>query len=234
MELDARTLLEIESFFCQAELTRGLVHEINNSLTGILGLTQLLLHSPHVRAEENRDLKAIEEEVLRSRKIIQSFMDLFQRHQEAEGPLEMHSLLEHLLHPLQNQWQFLHIDLVKEFSPEDLYFRGSLLEWRIVLIGLLLEAVHAVGEKGRVKIVTSKKGVGDTFQIVIQSLETRVLKDMAARPFFSIQSSCQKVVDLGVYLARRAVQQSGGALKVKHPPQGGITISISLPIVTEK
>ena len=233
MELDARTLLEIESFFCQTELTTGLLHEINNSLTGILGFTQLLLHSPHVRAEENRDLKAIEEEVLRSRKMIQSFMDLFQRYQEAEGPVEMHSLLEHLLLPLQNQWQFLHIDLIKEFSPEDLYFRGSLPEWRIVLIGLLLKAVHAAGEKGRLKIITSKKEVGDTFQIVIQSLETRVLK-LATRSFVSVQSSCQEVVDLGVYLARRAAKQSGGALKVEHPRQGGISISISLPIVIEK
>jgi len=233
MELDARTLLEIERSFCQAELTRGLVHEINNSLTGILGCTQLLLHSPHDRDEENRDLKAIEEEVLRSREMIQSFMDLFQRYQETEGPLEMHTLLEHLLLSLQSQWQFLHIDLIREFSPEDLYFQGSLLEWRIVLIGLLLEAVHAAGKKGRLKIITSKKGAGDSFQIVIQSLETKAQKNKAARPCISIssQSSCQKFVDLGGYLAQRAAQKSGGALKVEHPPQGGITISISLPIV---
>ena len=231
MELDARTLLEIERFFCQAELTSGLVHEINNSLTGILGCTQLLLHSPHERDEENRDLKAIEEEVLRSRKMIQSFMDLFQRYQETEGPLEMHSLLEHLLLSLQSQWQFLQIDLIREFSPEDLYFQGSLLEWRIVLIGLLLEAVHAAGKKGRLKIITSKKGAGDSFQIVIQSLETKVQKGKAARACISKQYSCQTFVDLGIYLAQRAAQQSGGALKVEHPPQGGITISISLPIV---
>ena len=231
MELDARKLLEIEGFFCQAELTRGLVHEINNSLTGILGFAQLLLNSPHDRDEENRDLKAIEEEVLRSRKMIQSFMDLFQQYQDVKGPLEMNSLLGHLLFSLQNQWQFLHLDLLKEFSPEDLYFQGSLPEWRILLIGLLLEAVHAAGKKGRLKIITSKEGAGKTFQIVIEGLETGVQKDMAARPFISLQSSRKKVVDLGIYLAQRAAQQSGGALKVEHPPQGGFTISISLPMV---
>jgi signal transduction histidine kinase len=189
------------------------------------------LHSPHERDEENRDLKAIEEEVLRSRKMIQSFMDLFQRYQETEGPLEMHSLLEHLLLSLQSQWHFLQIDLIREFSPEDLYFQGSLLEWRIVLIGLLLEAVHAAGKKGRLKIITSKKGAGDSFQIVIQSLETKVQKGKGGRACVSKQYSCQTFVDLGTYLAQCAAQQSGGALKVEHPPQGGITISISLPIV---
>lgn len=230
MELNAKKLLEIERFSCQAELTGGLIHEINNSLTAILGFTQLLIISPHDRDDENQDLKAIEEEVLRSRKMIQSFMHLFQQYQEVEGPLEMNSLLEHLLFPLQNQWQFLHIDLIKEFSPEDLYFRGSLQEWRIVLIGLLLRAVHAAGQKGILKIITSQKGAGEAFQVVIEGSETRVQKGMAVRPFISLQSPRKKVVDLAAYLAQRAAKQSGGALMVEHPPQGGFTISITLPM----
>ena len=233
MELNPKRLLEIESFSCQAELMRGLLHEINNSFTGILGLTQLLLNSPHDRDEEDQDLKAIEEEALRSRKMIQSFVDLFQQYKEVEGPLEMNSLLEHLLFLLQNQCKFLHIDLIKEFSPEDLYFQGSPHEWRIVLIGLLLEVVHAAGKKSRLRIITSRKGAGETFQVVIERLEATVLKDMAARPFISVQSS-KKKADLDVYLARRAAKQSGGALKVEHPPQGGLTISISLPLVAAR
>jgi signal transduction histidine kinase len=231
MELDAKKLLEMEGFSCQAELTGGLLHEINNSLTAILGFTQLLINSPREKDDENQDLKAIEEEALRSRKMIQSFVHLFQQYPEVEGPLEMNSLLDHLLFHLQNQWQFLHIDLIKEFYPEDLHFRGSLQEWRIVLIGLLLRAVHAAGQKGIVKIITSKKGAGEALQVVIEGSETRVQKDMAVRPLIFLRSPRKKVVDLGTYLAQRAAKQSGGALMVEHPPQGGFTISISLPMV---
>lgn len=221
----------MEGFSCQAELTGGFLHEINNSLTAILGFTQLLIDSPHDKDNEKQDLKAIEEEVLRSRKMIQSFVHLFQQYQEVEGPLEMNSLLDHLLFHLQNLWQFLHIDLITEFSPEDLYFQGSLQEWRIVLIGLLLKAVHAAGQKGMLKIITSKTGAGEALQVVIEGLETRAQKDMAVRPFISLQSPRKKVVDLGAYLAQRAAKQSGGALMVEHPPQGGFTIFISLPMV---
>ena len=231
MELNEKKLLEMERFFCQAELTRGLLHEINNSLTGILGFAQLLINSAQDREEESRDLKAIEEEALQCRKMIQSFLNLFQQVQEVEGPLEMNALLEDLLSPLQDQREFLHIDLIKELSPDGLYFQGSLPEWRILLMGLLLEAVHAAGKKGILKVITSKKEAGATFQIVIESLETRVQKDTELRPFIPFGRSRKKVVALGVYLVQHAAKQAGGALKVEHLPRGGCAISLSLPMV---
>ena len=128
MKLIQDDLIEIERLLCQSELVPGLFHEVNNALTAVLGYTQLLMSSQAGREQERADLKAMEGEMLRSRRMIQSFLALFQSCQVVEGPLEMNSLLDLLLCPLQDQRRFTDIVFMRDLSPDNLFFRGTFPE----------------------------------------------------------------------------------------------------------
>jgi len=214
-------------------MARGLFHEINNSLARILGCTQLLVNLPQGRKEESEDLKAIEGEILHLRRMIQSFIYLFQPGEATEGPLEMSSLLNLLLSSLQDQLDFSNIHLIKEFSSDDLFCQGGLQQWRTVLTGLLLKVSRTM-QKGGVLQVSTRQKAGETFEVVIQGSGTRMTKDRMVQPFIPFHSPRAKVKDLAVYLAQRAARQSGGSLKVKFLPPGRFTISISLPQLGKK
>jgi len=232
-QVNAEELLQFERLFCQSELARGLFHEINNSLARILGCAQLLIAFAQERKEESEDLKAMEGEIFRLRKMIQSFVHLSQAYQGVEGPLEMNSLLNLLLSSLQDQQDFSNIYLIKEFCSEDLFCPGDGQQWWTILIGLLLKASRTIQKEGVLHVSTSRKP-GGTFEVVIKGSGTKVPKDMTAHPFIPFYSSRGKRKDLAVYLAQRAARESGGSLRVNYYPRGNCTISISLPQLGKK
>lgn len=234
MKLIQDDLIEIERLLCQSELVPGLFHEVNNALTAVLGYTQLLMGSQAGREQEKTDLKAMEGEMLRSRRMIQSFLALFQPCQVVEGPLEMNSLLDLLLCPLQDQRRFTDIVFKKDLSPDNLFFRGTFPEWRVILISLLLRAARATNKGGVVQVTTAKRGKGECFELVIKSLNPGMERDALACSLASFRFHRGREVDLGIYLARRTARQSGGSLRVAGAPDGAQVIRLYLPLLTEE
>lgn len=224
--------MELERVFCQGVLVRPLLHEVNNSLAAILGCTQLFLASGQEGKEESYDLRTIEQEVYRLRKMVHSFMNLFQLNPGVGGLLEMNSLLNLLLHSLKDQPIFSHIELIKEFLPSNLYFRGNLDRWRAILVGLLLKAGCSMQRGGLLRVSTSRKS-GGIFETTIETSTAKMTEGMVTQPFIPFYSPGARVKDLAVYLAQRTVRQSGGSLKVKCLPTGW-AISVSLPLQERK
>ncbi|MDH7498977.1 MAG: hypothetical protein QHH30_01150 [candidate division NC10 bacterium] len=222
----------MERIFCQGAMVRPLLHEINNSLTGILGYTQLFLGSEEEGKGESHDLRTVEQEVYRLRKMVYSFMNLFESSPGVEGPLEMNSLLDLLLLSLQDQPSFSPLKVIKQFFPGDLYFRGNLDLWRAILVGLLLKAARSM-QRGDILRVSTSQEAGGVLQAHIETSVARMGEGITPPPFIPFYSPGGRVRDLVIHLARRAVRQSGGSLKVKYRPTGW-GISIALPLQDRK
>jgi signal transduction histidine kinase len=233
LSMSKRDLLELERLTCHFELAQGLLHEINNSLARVLAHAELLTPLRRATPEKSPDCSEIEGEVLRARKMIQSFLCLSQVGPGFEGPLEMNSLLDPLLSALQDQPELANIRLVRDLSSGSLFFRGNPKQWWILLISLILKAARAMEPGGVLRVSTSHQSTG-TFELTIKSSNGLKPGHSTGHLSSSVHPSPGEGRDLTVYLARQVARQAGGSLKVKPSPPEGRTISILLPLSREK
>lgn len=70
-----RTLFQFEKMSSLGELSGHLAHELNNPLSGIMGLAQVLQQSPEISNQIKKDLSEIENGAKRSLEIIKNLME---------------------------------------------------------------------------------------------------------------------------------------------------------------
>lgn len=222
-------LLEIRKLLLLAQMSRGFLHKLNNSLTGILGYTQLLLDRAQEINALPQDLKTIENEAIQTQRMILSFMDLFEQGRSYEEILEMNSLLDTLIQSLLTQPDFAMVEVVKYFTSGDLHFRGDLRKWRIVLAGLLCTAVLQMKKRGVLEIITAEANK-DGFLEVALRYPDRGMPDEDNQPIILKDLIPEAGLDFDKYITSILSRESGGSLKVEKAAEGLCAVSIILPL----
>ncbi len=126
-----------------------------------------------------------------------------------------------------------HIELIADTEPNCLV-RADSQEFEGVLLNLVLNAVHAIGEdNGRIEIYALKKG-RDYCEIRVCDNGPGIPKSDQAKifePFFTTRKS-QYFTGLGLSLAKKYCEQFGGEIRVQSVPKR-TTFTIKLPLVKE-
>ena len=87
-------LLRADKLASLGQLSAGVAHEINNPLGLILGFTQLLLRDAPASAQQRSDLKAIEEETLKCKKIVQALLSFARKTETHLAPVGLAGLVD--------------------------------------------------------------------------------------------------------------------------------------------
>ncbi len=102
-------------------------------------------------------------------------------------------------------------------------------EIKQVLVNLIVNAAHAIGEKGVITLRTSSQGdalridVSDTGCGIPENIRNRIFD-----PFFTTKP-VGKGTGLGLWVSSSIVTKHGGRIEVKSEPGAGSTFSIILP-----
>ncbi len=109
---------------------------------------------------------------------------------------------------------------------------GSAVQLRQVLVNLVVNAIQAVGETGRV-VVDAKREAGEA---VVRVSDDGPGIDPGARerlfePFFTTKAVGQGT-GLGLYISYEIVRNHGGEIRVESEPGAGATFELRLPLET--
>jgi signal transduction histidine kinase len=229
-------LLRSRALAAIGSLGAGVAHEINNPLTGVLGLAQLALadlskeHPAHAMVED------IEKEALRIQGIVANLLRLSQR-QGGEGLriLNIATILDDAIELCGTQnLASANIELVKRVAESSPPVRGNALQLQAAFIQLIQNAVAAMEDGGTLTIETTlpeetllRVRVSDTGRGIKPEHLSRIFD-----PFFTTKAQ-RTDTGIGLSVVHKIIEDHGGTIRVESTVGNGTTFWITLPIDVE-
>jgi two-component system, NtrC family, sensor kinase len=224
-------LLQSRKLAAVGELGAGVAHELNNPLTGILGMTQLVLRKRDPEDPEVRLLKRIEEDAKRCRDITMNLLRFSEQSQEiALVQADLNAIVASALDLSGSVLRNKGIEVETRLEAALPQVRADTGQLQQALINILSNAGHATPEGGTVRVET---GVEEAFAFVRIADTGRGIPrenlDRIFEPFFTTKQDWRGA-GLGLSVAYRIVQGHHGTLEAESEEGTGSTFTIRIPL----
>ncbi len=228
-------LLRSRSLAAIGSLGAGVAHEINNPLTGVLGLSQLLLTDLPVTHPARPLVQDIEDQAVRIQAIVANLLRLAQRQSgEDFRPVDLAKVIDDALDLCSpTALADAGIRVVKTLVAPCPQVRGSPVQLQAALIHLIQNAKGAMDHGGLLTIETS---ISDQKLVRLRLSDTgRGIKaDHLPRifdPFFTTKTR-RTDTGIGLSVVHKIIEDHGGTIRVESDVGQGTTFHITLPVDT--
>jgi two-component system NtrC family sensor kinase len=232
-------LVQVEKAASLGRMAATVAHELNNPLSGILAhaklaarrITGLAPESPE-RQRVLDGLELIRSESLRCGNVVRNLLTYARQGRAELRPAPLHDLMDRALHLVAHHLELRGIVAEREFALADDEITCDPEQIEQALVALLVNAVEAMGEGGRLGVRTEADGAApERVRIAISDNGVGIDPDVLPRifdPFFSTKNAT-KGVGLGLAVVYGIVQRHEGRIDVASQPGHGTTFTITLP-----
>ncbi|HXU04506.1 MAG TPA: ATP-binding protein [Polyangia bacterium] len=227
-------LLRSRSLSALGELGAGVAHEINNPLTGALGIVQLLLADMPGGHPAIPLLQDLEREALRIRKIVHNMLRLAQRQSGTDTTVvELSRALDDAIELCgPSELSGAGIEVIRKYEPAP-PVRASATQLEEAFIQLIQNARAAmVGQRGG-KLTLEIKGVENRLvRVTVADTGGGISSENLPRifdPFFTTKSSDRAGSGLGLSFVHRIVEDNGGTIQVESTQGAGTKFVLTFP-----
>lgn len=224
-------------------MTMGIVHDLNNLLSGLFGHIELLQQTAAVDALDDQattSLRTIENVAEDGASLIEKLQRFIrQDRQQHFTPLDPVELLDDCIAMTQPYWyneprrQGIAIEVERDFGSVPAV-SGDASELREVIVNLILNAVQAMPEGGTLTIraaapdsSTVRLEVHDTGEGMSAEIQRRIFE-----PLFTTKG--EHGTGMGLAVSYGIIQKHEGAIRVDSTPGEGTCFTITLPAASGK
>jgi signal transduction histidine kinase len=215
------------------QLSAGIAHEINNPMGIILGYTQLLLRNEDRDSEKYADLKTIEKHVRNCKSIVEGLLNFARTSKPREDIIHIDEAMDDVLNFIQQHAGLDNIEVKKDYNPDVPQMLLDEKKIKQVLMNLIMNAKHAIGDKGVLSLSTWMNNSGCQVMIRIADTGYGIEKKNLAQifdPFFTTKPTGEGT-GLGLSVSYGIIKNHGGEILVESKIGEGSTFTIVLPIV---
>ncbi len=213
------------------QLSSGIAHEINNPLGIIQGYTQLLLRSEEKGSQRHKDLNIILKHAKNCKTIVEDLLNFARRSKPTAELVHIHELINDALVFLKHRSKNSGVAIDTQFADNLPRLRVDEKKIKQVLINLVMNARHAVGDSGWIRIRTDYIPDIEQVKIVITDngygIEPRDLKRIFD-PFFTTKPTGEGT-GLGLAVSYGIIKSHGGDIEVASTPGSGSAFTLYLP-----
>jgi signal transduction histidine kinase len=225
-------MVQIEKMSAIGQLAGHIAHELNNPLTGIRALTQVMLSEIPPTDQVHKDLLEVEGASARCQNIINNLLDFSKGGiQHKVERVDLNEIVERTLPFLKSAMARFrtNVDLYKQ----SLFVRAEPHLLQQVIFNLVNNACQAMREKGSIEVHTDLTSAHAILEIkdsgpgIDEKLMERIFE-----PFFTTKLEGEGT-GLGLSLSRDFVRQFGGELECQSTHGEGTTFRVRLPLERE-
>jgi signal transduction histidine kinase/ActR/RegA family two-component response regulator len=216
------------------ELSFGVAHNVNNTLTGILGRAQLILRNSNDKAKIESGLELIIKSAEDGAHIIRRIQDFARQRPSREfETISIADLLKDACEMTRPRWEarseFAQIRFTLH-AECDAHIKGDPVELREVLVNMIYNAIDAMPSGGEIRLSTQENRervvicLGDTGSGMTADVKQRLFD-----PFFTTKGKAG--TGMGLAVSFGIIRRHEGSIEVDSEPGRGTTFKISLPKV---
>jgi PAS domain S-box-containing protein len=225
-------LLISERLASLGRIAAGVAHELNNPLTGVLGMAELMLEEVPKDSPLHEELEIIEESALRCKNIISNLLSFAQKRLPEFKKIDLRQSIDQSLRLMKKQITLKDIQ-VKIDIPKDLARveadGGQLTQ---VFLNLINNSIEASKQKGDINIRARRDKGNNHVDLIFEDngagIEPEYLPHIF-EPFFTTKDK-QKGTGLGLSISYGIIQSHGGSIECQSRKGKGTTFALKIPV----
>lgn len=225
-------LVQMSKLATAGELLAGVTHELNNPLTAVLSLAELLAERGDLEPDVLDDLQEVRREAQRAAQIVRQLLAFVRRHDPLRLPVEVTALVRDTVALRRGALRLagIRIELALADVP---MVAGDEHQLQQMLLNLLTNAEHAMAhapeEKRLLQVAT--RPVPRGLELVVRDTGGGIPPEVLPRIFdpFVTTKRAGEGTGLGLSIVSRIVREHGGRVAAANHPEGGAVFTVFLP-----
>jgi len=213
------------------QMIGGFAHELNNPLTSILGMAELMQEG-EAPESVRRQMGILQQQARRAAEIVQNLMYFSRPPAPGKSPIDLGELVQRTLHlhAYSLRKSNITVDFLKETVPS---VSGDAHQLMQVFLNLILnseQAMREVRDRGtlRIRLERSEKLVSVTFQDDGPGIPAEILPNIFD-PFYTTKRP-GRGTGLGLSICKAILREHSGNVEASSWPGGGAVFTVTLPV----
>jgi PAS domain S-box-containing protein len=227
-------IVQSERLAAMGAMIGGVAHELNNPLTSIMGVSELL-QDTETNETSRKQLAMLQQQARRAAEIVQNLTYFSRPPAPGKTRINLAEVLERTLnlHAYSLRKNNITVDFLKETGVP--YALGDPHQLMQVFLNLILNAEHAIREardKGTLRIRLGK-GEG-TVWVSFHDDGPGIPKEILSSifdPFYTTKRP-GRGTGLGLSICKSVLKEHNGTVEAANAPDGGAVFTVTLPMAT--
>jgi C4-dicarboxylate-specific signal transduction histidine kinase len=214
------------------EMAAGIAHELNNPLTSITMLSQILVKND-MPQEDKEDLLSISNEAKRAAAVVKNLLTFARKYKSEKKPEQINRVLEDVLKLRSYEHRVNNIRIDARLDAGLPEVEIDYFQMQQVFLNLVLNAEQAMFEahrQGLLSIITQR--VNNHVRAIVKDNGPGITKENLHKlfsPFFTTKE-VGKGTGLGLSISYGIVSNHGGRIYAESEPGRGATFIVELPV----
>jgi two-component system NtrC family sensor kinase len=224
-------IIQSERLAAMGQMIGGFAHELNNPLTSILGMSELLQDAPSAEGSQ-KQLEMLQQQARRAVEIVQNLMYFARPPAPGKAQIDLGELVQRTLH--LHAYSLRKSNITVDFLPDTSLppVLGDAHQLMQVFLNLILnseQAMREVRDRGtlRIRLERREKAVGVTFQDDGPGIPAEILPNIFD-PFYTTKRP-GRGTGLGLSICKAIMREHSGNVEAASGPGGGAVFTVTLP-----
>jgi PAS domain S-box-containing protein len=230
-------LIQAEKLAAMGQMLAGVAHELNNPLTAILGVTELLRDREGTDDPTKRQLELTHRQARRAARIVQNLLEFSRPASPQKKALDVNGLIERTLQLHEHSLRRNSIEV--DFHPQAglpgiIGDANQLIQVFLNLVTNAEQAIREVRDTGRIQIRLA--ATANRITVTVEDDGVGIRSEALPRifdPFYTTKRPGGGT-GLGLSICMSIIREHGGNIEAESLPAGGSAFTVYLPIAAGK
>jgi len=222
-------LLQNEKLSEVGRLAAGVVHEVLNPLSVVMGRIEMVMMDQSLGEPLRKSLQMSQEQLKRAVKIMDNLRRFSKQRPSLRELMDVNELLSQTVDLVSYETRSAKIVVEENFGtlPEILADKDQLSQ---VSLNLIKNAIDAMPEGGKLLLITAFDKESDCVMVAFKDAGVGIPEDIQDKVFELFFTTKKKGTGLGLGICRGIVEAHGGTLKLESKVGEGTIFTMKLPV----